>query len=150
MLGNGESQNERRRRITKESQALPLFMTAGKSRVSEPVMMSASTSREMQRYLRWAAEVARMGRDDAQVMMLDRAIVDYLKRDEAWQAYKASTDSNDGGDDATADPAPATGNVRITPAPRPAAPPAGPRPGDGQGDIGSKAAQSETGGPKAK
>jgi hypothetical protein len=90
MAGNAELQNGRRRKVTREGQALPLFMSAGRNRVSEPVFMSLSTSREMNRYVRWASEAARVGRGEAQAMMLDRAIWDYIKKDEAWQAEKSA------------------------------------------------------------
>jgi hypothetical protein len=150
MLGNGEFQGERRRRIQKESQALPLFMTAGKSRVSESVTMSASTSREMQRYLRWAAEAARIGRDEAQVMMLDRAIVDYLKKDDAWQAHKGAVGGNEAGDDAAGEAAMSAGGGRTSDAPRAPTPGAGPRVGGGQADGNAKPPGPEGGSAKAK
>ena len=89
-MSSGEGQNSRRKRIIKEGQALPLFLSAARSRVSERVVMSAVTSRELQRYLRWASAAAGLGRDEAQVMLLDRAIGDYMKRDEAWQVEKGA------------------------------------------------------------
>jgi hypothetical protein len=102
MSMNADSERGRRRRVAKDGQALPLFMSAGRSRVSERVGMSAATSREMQRYLKWASEVTGLSWDEAQVMMLERALLDYFKKDEAWQAQKSSgaagdTDHREGG-----------------------------------------------------
>jgi hypothetical protein len=79
---------KRRRRIATDGPAMPLFMTASRSRVTERVAMSAPVCSEMQSYLRWAVEVSRFSPEEVQVMMLDRALTDYLKRDRAWQAEK--------------------------------------------------------------
>jgi hypothetical protein len=79
----------RRARAAHDGPLLPLFMTASRSRLTEQVRMSAGTFKELQNYLGWAGEAARVSPDEAQVMTLDRAIGDYLKRDEAWQLEKA-------------------------------------------------------------
>jgi hypothetical protein len=105
MQGNGESKGSRRKRVAKEGQRLPLFMSAGRSRVTESVAMSAATAREKQRYLKWAAEAAGVSREEAEVMMLDRAIGDYMKKDEGWLMEKAdrgSAEENDSGPEAAA------------------------------------------------
>ena len=100
MQSKGESQVGRRKRGAGEARRLPLFMSAGRSRVNEQVAMSATTARERQRYLRWAAATARVTRDEAEVMMLDRALGDFMKRDEAWQIEKAATGNAGPGDGA--------------------------------------------------
>jgi hypothetical protein len=105
MQGNGDSKGSRRKRVAKEGQRLPLFMSAGRSRVTESVAMSAATAREKQRYLKWAAEAAGVSREEAEVMMLDRAIGDYMKKDEGWLMEKAdrgSAEESDSGPEAAA------------------------------------------------
>jgi hypothetical protein len=90
MQSKSDSHSGRHKRAANEVSRLPLFMSAGRSRVSENVAMSAATAREKQRYLRWASEAARVSREEAEVMMLDRALGDFMKRDEAWQIEKAA------------------------------------------------------------
>jgi hypothetical protein len=148
MLGNGESTSGRRRRVTKEGQALPLFMTAGRSRTTEQVTLSVRTSNEMHKYLRWASEAAGMSRDEAQIMMLDRALGDYLKKDEAWQAEKAATGTAGGGEDAAEDGQGGSGARVQPPPPRPAASSPSARGPDGAPEIPTKGAATE--GAKAK
>jgi hypothetical protein len=134
MAGNGETKRGRRKRVSAEGQTLPAFMSASRSRVSERVVMSAATSREMSQYLRWASELARVGRDEAQVMMLDRSLGDFMKRDEAWQAEKAVRGAaEDKGDDAAGEDA----KLGVTRPPGPAKPPNGAQGGVGK-DEGPK------------
>ena len=107
-----ESKKRRRRVVATRSPALPLFMTASRSRLTERVSMSAPVCREMQSYIRWGVEVSRFSSEEVQVMMLDRALTDYLKKDGAWQAEKTRRAAEGAGpmaEGSTASEAPAQG-----------------------------------------
>lgn len=93
MPTNGANGKERTR-IKSDNQVLPLIVSAARSRVREPILMSAATSRDLRRYVKWAAGQTRMSSDEVMVLTLDKAIGDLLKRDEAWQqARKQETES---------------------------------------------------------
>jgi hypothetical protein len=157
MIGNGVTQNGgRRTRVTTEGRALPLFMSASRSRVIERVQMSAATSRELQKYLRWAAKLANLTKDEAQVMMLDRAIGEFLRKDDAWQAEKASNGSGDDGGEGSGEDAE---DADEAPTPRPSvngqawrqsSPPAAPRGTTEVSEVSSKTSSTSTDTPKAK
>ena len=105
MQPKGESKGGKGKRGAGEVQRLPLFMSAGRSRVNEQVVMSATLASEKRRYLRWAAAAARLTREEAEVMLLDRALGDFMKRDEGWQIEKAAL-GNAGTADGVDEPAP--------------------------------------------
>jgi hypothetical protein len=75
----------KKKKTKADGQLRPLIVSAARSRVTEEVTMSAATSRDLARYVRWAAKEARLTQDEAMTLTLDRAIGDLFKRDEAWQ-----------------------------------------------------------------
>jgi hypothetical protein len=87
MIGSGET-GKRKKRVKREPQWQPLIVSAARTRVTMEVAMSAPMSRELRRYIKWAAKEARLTEDEAMVLTLDRAIGDLLRRDELWQAHE--------------------------------------------------------------
>lgn len=71
-----------------ESVGLPAFLRGGRSRVKETVSISASASREMRDFLKWAVMAAGMPVEELQVGLLDKALLDYFKNDSEWQEVK--------------------------------------------------------------
>ena len=64
---------------------MPLFLGAARSRVKREIAMSAATSRELDSYIDWASARAMMPSDEVLVRIVDHALVEYLKKDSAWQ-----------------------------------------------------------------
>jgi hypothetical protein len=116
-----------RKKVNEGAPLRPLIVSAARSRVSETVTMSASTSRELAAYVRWASRAAGLSIGEALTMTVDRSIGDFLKRDEAWQQAKG----DQGGDLVSASPSP------------PPAPTSSPHPSNG---AGATATASSAGG----
>jgi len=68
---------------------MPLFLGAARSRVKREIAMSAATSRELDSYIDWASARAMMPGDEVLVRIFDHALVEYLKKDAAWQNDRA-------------------------------------------------------------
>ncbi len=90
---------------------MPLFLGAARSRVKREIAMSAATSRELDSYIDWASARAMMPSDEVLVRIVDHALVEYLKKDSAWQNERA--DVTDG---RAAKRTPAKTDVAPTPA----------------------------------
>jgi hypothetical protein len=67
----------------------PLIISAARSRVTMEVVMSAPISRELRRYVAWAAKEARLAEDEAMALTLDRAITDLLEARRALAGARA-------------------------------------------------------------
>lgn len=70
---------------------MPLFLGAARSRVKREIAMSAATSRELDSYIDWASARAMMPVDEVLVRIVDHALVEYLKKDLAWQNERAES-----------------------------------------------------------
>ncbi len=68
---------------------MPLFLGAARSRVKREIAMSAATSRELDSYIDWASARAMMPSEEVLVRIVDHALVEYLKKDPAWQNERA-------------------------------------------------------------
>jgi hypothetical protein len=68
---------------------MPLFLGAARSRVKREIAMSAATSRELDSYIDWASARAMMPGDEVLVRIFDHALVEYIKKDAAWQNDRA-------------------------------------------------------------
>jgi hypothetical protein len=68
---------------------MPLFLGAARSRVKREIAMSAATSRELDSYIEWASTRAIMPSDEVLIRIVDHALVEYLKKDGAWQNERA-------------------------------------------------------------
>lgn len=93
---------------------MPLFLGAARSRVKREIAMSAATSRELDSYIDWASARAMMPSDEVLVRIIDHALVEYLKKDSAWQNERAELT-----DRRAAKSTPAKTDVAPTPAPPP-------------------------------
>ena len=68
---------------------MPLFLGAARSRVKREIAMSGATSRELDSYIDWASARAMMPSDEVLVRIVEHALVEYLKKDAAWQNERA-------------------------------------------------------------
>jgi hypothetical protein len=68
---------------------MPLFLGAARSRVKREIAMSGATSRELDSYIDWASARATMPSDEVLVRIVEHALVEYLKKDAAWQNERA-------------------------------------------------------------
>ena len=68
---------------------MPLFLGAARSRVKRELAMSGATSRELDSYIDWASARAMMPSDEVLVRIVEHALVEYLKKDAAWQNERA-------------------------------------------------------------
>ena len=93
---------------------MPLFLGAARSRVKREIAMSAATLRELDGYIDWASARAMMPSDEVLVRIVDHALVEYLKKDPAWQNERAGYM-----DPRPAKPTPSKTDIAPAPAPPP-------------------------------
>lgn len=69
-------------------QTMPLIVSNARSRVTEKVVMSAPTARDLRGYVEWASSKIGIPQDEAMILLLDRALGEFFKKDRLWLEYR--------------------------------------------------------------
>jgi hypothetical protein len=74
-------------RPRKTGQTKPLIFDTIRSRVTRQLTMSAKTAQLLQNYVEWAAEYAEEAKEDAEILLLDKALGQFIERDVLFQEH---------------------------------------------------------------
>jgi hypothetical protein len=111
------TENGKKKVMRQAAQVRPLIVSASRSRVTQEVSMSASTSRDLMAYARWAAKEAGMTTEEAVILTVDRAVGDLLRKDDAWQKARARVGVPAERGEGSPNPAPAPSSAGANPVP---------------------------------